>query len=263
MTVSARDKVARAISTWIENTTMGAIDRPEQSIIFAGLEALGQHMRGQLPPRAEYSHHMDSLRLMCVELDIRIQTANARDFAQELESVIDRWIGANRRVNLYNIPASVRIDGCERFSCTQSNDHVKLLKDVLLEKDIDDFVHDATEVVLKIESELGDCDAYSVSDGRSDESDESGDDDDGFASDDDDDEDDEGGDDEDDDEDDDECGEEDDDECGEEDDDEDANDGDEANDPPPRVSVPKRALESEDDDYEEAVALLRDSKKKR
>jgi hypothetical protein len=149
---SARDKVAEAVSQWVEaaaQTDWVADAKPERKLIVVGLEAIG-NVRALWEPCAEYDSVLETLGIMCCELSARLSTSTASAFSETVNDLVAKWIGTDRQVEGRPFPLSHRIDGCARFSCTTSSDHVQLLVSALVERDVDDFVYDATELVMRI-----------------------------------------------------------------------------------------------------------------
>ena len=149
---SARDKVAEAVSQWVESAVRAdwaTEATPERKLIAVGLEAIGK-VRALWEPCAEYDSVLETLGIMCCELSVRLSTSTASAFSETVNDLVAKWIGTDRQVEGRCFPLSHRIDGCARFSCTTSSDHVQLLVSALVERDVDDFVYDATELVMRI-----------------------------------------------------------------------------------------------------------------
>jgi len=171
---SARDNVAEALSQWVEYATQAewASDaKPERKLIAVGLEAIGKG-HALLEPCAEYDSVLETLGIMCCELSVRLRTSTTSAFSETVNDLVAKWIGTDRQYEGRPFPFSHRIDGCERFSCTTSSDHVQLLVSALLERDVDDFVYDATELVMRIANASA---ASGEEDPHSDDSDDSDD----------------------------------------------------------------------------------------
>ena len=163
MPASMRDKVTIAISEWVESvnhTSSNAVERVENDIIVVGLSAIGHYIADKLPPLSEYTAAMTSLHTLYDEYCIRVNAIEAQAFENELGNVVDKCMINDRR-----------IVGCKRFGRKTTFDHVALLKNAILERDTDDFVYDAVELVLEIGHAL--VDITTDEDKNSDEGDDS------------------------------------------------------------------------------------------
>jgi hypothetical protein len=158
MPSSARTKIAEALSQWVERATPACLEsqaHPEQKLLAVALEALGKR---SVPQCADYDCVVETLSIMCTELGVRLHVSTTSAFSETLKEVINKWMGTDRHLaDGSAFPLSSRIDGCARFSCATSYEHVKRLVDSLVERDYEDFVYDATELVMRLVSEESDA----------------------------------------------------------------------------------------------------------
>ena len=158
MPSSARSKIAEAVSHWVERATPACLEsqaHPEQKLLAVALEALGKR---SVPQCADYDCVVETLSIMCTELGVRLHVSTTSAFSETLKEVVNKWMGTDRHLaDGSAFPFSSRIDGCARFSCATSYEHVKRLVDSLVERDYEDFVYDATELVMRLVGEESDA----------------------------------------------------------------------------------------------------------
>ena len=157
MPASTRSKISEAVALWMDSESPAQWDANSawqaREVLAVALEAIGKGdvLRRPWPARETT---LETLTAMCRELSLRLSTSTARFFEDTVSAVVAKWIGNDRQgPSGQPVSPSRPIEGCRRFTHTSNNDHVRRLIKTLVERDVDDFVYDVTELVLSVASE--------------------------------------------------------------------------------------------------------------
>ena len=157
MPASTRSKISEAVALWMDSESPAQWEENSawqaREVLAVALEAIGKGdvLRRPWPARETI---LETLTAMCRELSLRLSTSTARFFEDTVSAVVAKWIGNDRQgPSGQPVSPSRPIEGCRRFTHTSNNDHVRRLIKTLVERDVDDFVYDVTELVLSVASE--------------------------------------------------------------------------------------------------------------